>query len=228
MIRTSADIEAALDALVRADSRLAPVVARAGPVPLRRTGGGLRGLIGTIIAQQVSRASADAIFARLAGEVDLDDAAALLAASDEALRRGGLSRPKMRTLRAIAQAVVSGALDFERLERLDADEAIAEMVAIHGIGRWTAECHLLFAMGHPDVFPAGDLALQIAVGHALEMQERPKEKPLAKLAECWSPHRATAARLFWSYYHAITRRDAAPAQALILPENGPGSVHDAG
>lgn len=228
MIRTSADIEAALDALVRADPRLAPVVARAGPVPLRRTAGGLRGLVGTITAQQVSRASADAIFARLAGEVDLDDAAALLGATDEALRRGGLSRPKMRTLRAIAEAVVSGALDFDRLERLDADSAIAEMVAIHGIGRWTAECHLLFALGHPDVFPAGDLALQVAVGHALDLAERPKEKPLAQLAERWSPHRATAARLFWSYYAAITRRDAAPASLPITRKNPPDVNHDAG
>ena len=228
MIRTAADIDAALEALVRADPRLAPVVARAGTVPLRRTAGGLRGLIGTIMAQQVSRASAEAIFARLAAEVDLDDAAALIAAPDEALRRAGLSAPKMRTLRAIAEAVATGALDFERLERLEAGDAIAEMTAVHGIGRWTAECHLLFSMGHPDLFPAGDLALQVAVGHALEMQERPKEKPLAVLAERWSPHRATAARLFWSYYHAITRRDAAPAPPQIARENPPDLNQDAG
>ena len=210
MIRSDADIEAALLALQEADPRLGAVLAVAGTVPLRRGAQGLRGLLGTIVAQQVSRASADAIFARLAAELDLDDAAALRLAPDEALRRAGLSRPKMRTVRAIAEAVACGTLDFDRLERLDAAGAIAEMTAVHGIGRWTAECHLLFAMGHPDVFPASDLALQIAVAHAFGLPERPREKPLAALAERWSPHRATAARLFWSYYHAITRRDAAP------------------
>lgn len=211
MIRSDADIEAALLALQEADPRLGAVLTVAGTVPLRRGAQGLRGLLGTIVAQQVSRASADAIFARLAAELDLDDAAALRLAPDEALRRAGLSRPKMRTVRAIAEAVASGTLDFSRLERLDAAGAITEMTAVHGIGRWTAECHLLFAMGHPDVFPAGDLALQIAVGHAFGLPERPREKPLAAMAERWSPHRATAARLFWSYYHAITRRDAAPS-----------------
>jgi DNA-3-methyladenine glycosylase II len=123
-------------------------------------------------------------------------------------------------VRAIGEAVATGALDFNRLERLAAPDAIAEMVAVHGIGRWTAECHLLFALGHPDVFPAGDLALQVAVAHALALPERPKEKPLAALAAHWSPHRATAARLFWSYYHALTRRDAAPALAEIGPGEG--------
>ena len=213
MIRTLADIEAALLALRKADPRLEAVVSLAGPVPLRLGAPGLRGFLGTIVAQQVSRASADAIFARFAGEFDLDDAEALRTASDEALRRAGLSRPKMRTVRAIAEAVATGALDFGRLERLDAASAIEEMTAIHGVGRWTAECHLLFALGHPDVFPAGDLALQVAVAHALALPERPKEKPLAAIAEVWSPHRATAARLFWSYYHVLTRRDAAPALA---------------
>ncbi|ALN74396.1 hypothetical protein M673_16830 [Aureimonas sp. AU20] len=214
-IRTEADIARALAALMEADPRLGPVLARAGEVPLRRSAGGLRGLLGTIVAQQVSRASADAIFARFAQEVDLDDASALNAAPDEALRRAGLSRPKMRTVRVIAEAVASGALDFNRLQRLDAAGAIAEMTAVHGIGRWTAECHLLFALGHPDVFPAGDLALQIAVADALDLPERPKEKPLAAIAALWSPHRATAARLFWSYYHALTRRDAAPVEPEI-------------
>ena len=212
MIRTQADIAFALGELQRADPRLEQVVTVAGDVPLRRSAGGLRGLLGTIVAQQVSKASADAIFARFANEVDLDDPKALLAAPDEAFRRAGLSRPKQRTVLAIAQATAEGRLDFARIAASDAPDAIAEMTAVHGIGRWTAECHLLFAVGHPDVFPAGDLALQAAVGHALGLLERPKEKPLAAIAELWSPHRSVAARLFWSYYHAITRRDAAPAE----------------
>lgn len=213
MIRSRGDVAAALEALTKADPRLARVRAVAGEVPLRSQVGGLRGLLGTIVAQQVSRASADAIFARFAAEIDLDDPAALLAAPDEAFRRAGLSRPKQRTARAIAEAVAAGRLDFARLERLAAEAAVAEMTAIHGVGRWTAECHLLFAMGHPDVFPAGDLALQVAVAHAFGLEERLKEKPLAALAGLWAPHRSVAARLFWSYYHAVTRRDAAPAVA---------------
>ncbi|WP_185983752.1 DNA-3-methyladenine glycosylase family protein [Aureimonas mangrovi] len=217
MIETEDDIERALDALRAADPRLVKVVEIAGIVPLRRSEAGLPGFVSTIVAQQVSRASAAAIFGRLAALVALDDAAALLAATDDDFRIAGLSRPKQRTIRAIAAAIADGRLDLGRIARADAPEAIAEMTAVHGIGVWTAECHLLFAHGHEDVFPAGDLALQVAVAHAFDMPERPKEKALRAIAALWSPHRAVAARLFWAYYHAITRRDAAPAQPKVAP-----------
>lgn len=220
MIRTEADIEDALQALLRIDPRFGPILDFAGQVPLRKSPDGLRGLTGTIVSQQVSRASADAIFQRFAAIVDLDDPRAILAAPDEVFRQAGLSRPKQRTMRAIAEAVLEGRLDFARIGKADAPEAIAEMVAVHGIGRWTAECHLLFAVGHPDVFPAGDLALQVAAAHGLRLPERPKEKPLAAMASLWKPARSVAARLFWSYYHALTRREAAPSN-LEIPQGKP-------
>jgi DNA-3-methyladenine glycosylase II len=209
-IRTEADVAAGLAALRRADPRLAAVIHRAGPVPLRRRAGGLAGLIAIIVGQQVSRASAEAIHARLVAEIDVGSAPAILAASDEAYRRAGMSRPKQQTLLAVAQALEERRLDFRRMEAAPAEAAIAELVAVRGIGPWTAECYLLFCSGHPDVFPAGDLALQVAVGHAFGHASRPSARDLAALAAAWSPHRAVAARLFWSYYAALTQRDAMP------------------
>lgn len=220
MIRDENDIRTALDELRKADPRLVRVVEIAGEVPLRLSAPGLPGLCATIVAQQVSRASADAIFARLAAAVDLADPRALLAAGEDTLRAAGLSRPKQRTLLAIASAAAEGRLDFTRIARAEAPAAMAELTAVHGIGLWTAECHLLFAHGHPDIFPAGDLALQIAVAHAFALPERPKEKTLRALAEPWSPHRAVAARLFWAYYHAVTRRQAAPGDVIALSHDG--------
>ena len=228
-IRTDDDVEVGLRALLAIDPRLCPVAERAGPLPLRRLSGGLGGLVGLVIGQQVSRTSADAIRERLGHELDPGDAQALGGADDETFRRAGLSRPKQRTMRALAEATIEGRLDFRRLERLDAADAIAELVSVPGIGPWTAECYLLFCAGHPDVFPAGDLALQIAIGHAFAATDpaqdtssmpakergeqtslRPTAKAVAAMALDWAPHRAIAARLFWAYYAAITRRDATP------------------
>jgi DNA-3-methyladenine glycosylase II len=133
----------------------------------------------------------------------------VLAAGDEVFREAGLSRPKVKTLRAIAQAVADG-LDLDHLERLDQAEAIARLTVIPGIGPWTAEVYLLFAIGHPDIFPARDVALQTAVGHALGMEARPGEKALTEIAESWRPWRGVASRLFWAYYRAIKGREAVP------------------
>lgn len=210
MIETEDDIAVHLAALLKSDPRLGDIAALAGPLPLRRSAPGLAGFCATILAQQVSRASADAIFARLSDAVKLDDADALMAVDDETFRLVGLSRPKQKTLREVARAIHEGRLDFDRVARAPAAEAVAEMVAVHGIGVWTAECHLLFALGHEDVFPAGDLALQIAVARAFGAPERLGEKALREVALRWAPRRATAARLFWAYHHAITGREAAP------------------
>ena len=211
MIGSKEDIARGLARLAALDARLAPVIARAGAVPLRQGRRGLRGLVFTVVGQQVSRASAEAICGRLAVSVDLESPRALLQASDDALRRAGLSGAKVRALRAIAAAALSGTLDFERVAGAPATEAIAELVAVRGVGPWTAESYLLFSLGHPDVFPAGDLALQVAVAHAFALPGRPTEKGLRSLAEVWAPHRSVAARLFWAYYAALLRRDGAPA-----------------
>lgn len=210
-IATKDDIAAELNALVSLDPRLKPVIEIAGDIPLRRQAEGLAGLCAIVTAQQVSKASAEAIFARFRSEADLDNPRAILALDDAAYRRAGLSRSKQTTIGALARAVIEGELDFTRLAASSGEDAIADLVKLKGIGVWTAECYLLFSVGHRDVFPAGDLALQVAVALAFGLDERPKPKQLAAIASAWSPHRSTAARLFWAYYAARMRRDAVPA-----------------
>ena len=208
-IASLADISAGLDELCLIDPRLAAIRELAGEVPLRRSEPGFASLASIIVSQQVSTASARAIFRRFEKIVDPLTAEGVLAAGDEIFREAGLSRPKQKALRAIAQAVADG-LDLDHLEMLDAPEAIARMIAVPGIGPWTAECYLLFAAGHPDVFPARDVALQTAVGHALGMEVRPGEKALIAIAESWRPLRGIASRLFWAYYRAIKGREVVP------------------
>jgi DNA-3-methyladenine glycosylase II len=209
-IETMEDVAEGLDALCRADPRLVAVRARAGHVPLRLTEPGFASLVSIIVSQQVSRASADAILARLQALADPLAPETLAAADDALYRAAGLSRPKVKTLRAVAAAVVEDGLDLHRLCRLDAGEAMARMTALHGIGPWTAEVYLLFAAGHPDIFPARDVALQSAVGHALGLSPRPGDRALGVIAESWRPWRGVAARLFWAYYREWKRRDATP------------------
>lgn len=213
-ISTPGDVSAALDALCVIDPRLAKVRAAAGEVPLRRTEPGFSSLISIVISQQVSRASADAIFGRLTKLVDPLTPEALLAADDALFRTAGLSRPKQRAVLAVSGAVREG-LDLTGLCDLDAEEAIGAMTAVPGIGQWTAEVYLLSAAGHPDVFPARDVALQSAVGHALGIDPRPGEKALIKIAESWTPWRGVASRLFWAYYREIRGREGAPPSKTL-------------
>ncbi len=209
-IETIADVDEGLDALCALDPRLLAIRARAGNVPLRRTEPGFASLVSIVVSQQVSVASAAAILGRLTALCDPVTPQAIGAADDALFRQAGLSRPKQKTLRAVADAVLAGDLDLEALCRLDADDAIARMTAVHGIGPWTAEIYLLFAAGHPDIFPARDVALQSAVGHALGLDPRPAGARLMILAESWAPHRGTAARLFWAYYRTMRGREGAP------------------
>lgn len=208
-IATLDDITAGLDALCIIDPRLDKVRAVAGEVPLRRSEPGFRSLVSIIVSQQVSRASADAIFGRLERLADPLTPEALLAAGEGLFREAGLSRPKQRAVLAVSQAVLDG-LDLQALCEFDADAAIGAMTAVPGIGPWTAQVYLLFAAGHPDIFPARDVALQSAVGHALGIDPRPGEKALIKIAESWSPHRGVASRLFWAYYRETRGREGAP------------------
>jgi DNA-3-methyladenine glycosylase II len=208
-IATLDDIRTALAALCRADPRLERVRALAGEVPLRRAAPGFVSLASIVVSQQVSRASADAIFGRLTRLVDPLTPDALLAADDSLFRQAGLSGAKQRALLAVAAAVRDG-LDLDHLCGLEAAEAIGVMTAVPGIGPWTAECYLLFSAGHPDVFPARDVALQTAVGHALGIEPRPGEKALVKIAESWAPFRGAASRLFWAYYRQIRGKEGAP------------------
>jgi DNA-3-methyladenine glycosylase II len=210
IIRTHEDILAGLEGLIMLDARLEHVVARAGPVPLRRSEPGYAGLANIIVSQMVSKASAAAIWRRMEERMERIDAAAMLAASDEDCRYFGLSRAKAEALRAVARAELSGDIDLQALCEAEGHVAIRELSAIRGVGRWTSEVFLLFCAGHPDVFPVGDIALQNAVGHALSLEVRPSARELDTLTIAWSPWRSIAARLFWAYYAHEMHRDAIP------------------
>ncbi len=173
-----------------------------GPTPLRRREPGFEGLAAIIVSQQVSTASANAIFGRLRAAIAPLTAHNLRAASDDTLRAAGLSAPKIRTLRALAEAVATNALDIDALASMSAEEAHEKLVAVKGIGPWTADIFLLFCLGHPDAWPAGDLALQEAARLALNLRKRPDTARLEKIGERWRPWRGVAARMLWAYYRA--------------------------
>jgi DNA-3-methyladenine glycosylase II len=212
-IHTEADLDAALAALGKADPRFAALVAKAGRPPLRRRGDGFAGLAAIIVAQQLSTASANAIWKRLAAAFDPLDPAAILRAHPERLKRLGLSAAKIHTLKAIARAVVREELALAALADLPADAAHAALTAVHGIGPWTADIYLLSALGHADAWPAGDLALQEAAKVAFALPARPTAKEMQTLAEPWRPWRAVAARILWSYYRAAAEAVKAAAAA---------------
>lgn len=207
----SADaLERHLRALLRRDARLKAVYKTAGPFEVRKTDPGFAGLAKVICGQQLSVASARAIWSRFETLEGALDPKGYLRLSEEAVRASGFSIGKFRTVRAVAEAVAGGRLDLAALETLPRDEAVDTLCEIKGIGPWTAEIYLMFCAGHPDIFPAGDLALQKAVGHAFALDPRPVGKALEAIAEAWAPHRATAALLFWRYYAALGLTWGAP------------------
>jgi DNA-3-methyladenine glycosylase II len=204
------DIAEGLDALARIDPRLVPLIEAAGDLPLRRSPPGFASLASIITSQQVSLASAAAIFARFSALLDPLTPAAVLRADDSVFREAGQSRAKQATLTAIAREIAERGLDLDALCALEPADATARLTAIRGVGPWTAEIYLLFAAGHPDIFPAGDLALQVAAQEGLGLDARPPAKELYAIAESWAPWRGVAARLLWGYYRKIRGRDAAP------------------
>lgn len=206
----AAGFETALAALASLDAVFAAALRAAEAVPtLRRREPGFEGLASIIVAQQVSTASANAIFGRVKAHFDgAVEARALLATSDAELKLCGLSAPKIRALRAIAEAIGTGALDLAALSAMQAEAAHAALVAVKGIGPWTADVFLLFCLGHADAFPAGDLALQEAARIALGLPARPTTKELTALSERWRPLRGVAAHCLWAYYRTVRGRAA--------------------
>jgi DNA-3-methyladenine glycosylase II len=209
-IRSIDDIGHGVEALCRVDPRLAAVRTAAGDIPLRLSPSGFESLASIIVSQQVSLASAKAIFGRFRDLLSPFTPAAVALAEDGVFRQAGLSQAKQRTLIALARAVGNDGLDLAAICELPAEAATQRLTAVSGIGPWTAQCYLLFAAGHPDVFPAGDVALQTAVGSAFGIEPRPDAKKLAAIAESWTPWRSVAARLFWAYYREMRGREALP------------------
>jgi DNA-3-methyladenine glycosylase II len=219
-IRTETDLDMALAALTAADPRFAALIARAGRPPLRRRPDGFGGLAATVISQQLSTASAGAIWARLAAAFDPLEPQAIMRARPVRLARLGLSAPKIRALKEIARAVAGGRLVLASLADIDAEEAHAALTAIHGIGPWTADIYLLSCLGHADAWPAGDLALQEAARLAFALPARPSAKEMLALAEIWRPLRAVAARVLWTYYRGVKGREGAPNLPKLPAKRG--------
>jgi len=217
-LHTDADLHKAIKLLVKADPRLKPVVDKAGLPSLRRRPAGFPGLCAIVVSQQLSTSSARAIWGRLQGAFDPFHHDGIRRARAPQLARLGLSRPKIKTLKAIGAAVSKGAIDLDALGRMEADDAHKALVALHGIGPWTADIYLLFCLGHADAWPAGDLALQEAARIAFGLKARPDPKKMIALAEAWRPWRGVAAHLLWAYYAAVKRRDPVPAPSSKVEE----------
>lgn len=209
-LETQDDVDAAVRILLKQDPRLVPVAAVAGRTLLRRRPGGFAGLASIIVAQQLSTASAGAIWARLAAAFDPLHPDRIRRCRATTLARLGLSAAKIRTFKAIAAAIHREGLDLDALADQPADDAHRILTALHGIGPWTADIYLLFCLGHADAWPAGDLAVQEAVRIALGLKTRPTAREMGPLAEPWRPLRGVAACLLWSYYRAIKKREGAP------------------
>lgn len=202
LIDAEADLAEGMAHLAAACPVWARVLPQIGPIPLRRRPDGFAAILDAVISQQLSVASANAIARKLAA-AGLDTPSAILAASDEALRACGLSAPKIRYLRGISAA----GLDFDALAALPDDEVIAILTALPGIGRWTAEIYLMFALGRADAFCPDDLALQESARLMYGLPERPKGRALAELARPWQPWRSVAARGLWAYYRLAKGRE---------------------
>jgi len=204
MVHAAASLRADIDRLCAIEPTLRDAITRLGYPEPRVRPRGYDTLLRTIVGQQVSVAAAASVWRKL--ETLLGEGCPpgkLLAQSEEALRACGLSRQKQGYARSLADLVVTGVLDLHNLPE-DDEEAIAALVRIKGIGRWSAEIYLLFAEGRPDIWPAGDLAVRIAVGELLGLAERPDERQARAHAERWRPHRSAAALLAWHHYNGAT------------------------
>jgi DNA-3-methyladenine glycosylase II len=203
-----AKARAALDRLIGSDPDLAGIELRAGPLPWRTRTPGFPGLLQAIVAQQISNQAAAAIWGRLRAVGGALEPAGMLALSDETLRAAGLSRPKISHCRSLATAFVDGTLTADGIAALEDEAAVAAIAAVRGLGRWTAEVYLLFALARHDVFPAGDVALQASAAHLKGLPERPGPLVLREMADAWRPARGLAARLLWHHWRHVTGRPA--------------------
>ncbi len=197
---------AGLIALVRLGPALARIEAEAGPLPWRTRTPGFEGFLSAIVGQQISNQAAAAIWRRLIQLPGCQDPLTFLLLEEEALRAAGLSRPKVAHARAVAEAFGTGILERAPLESMNDATAIAAICSVRGLGAWSAEIYLLFALQRLDVFPAGDLALQAALADLKNLPSRPTAKEIRVLAAAWAPYRSLAARLLWHWWRFRTGR----------------------
>lgn len=210
-IETDADVIEGLAHLCAYDPVLLQARKAVDAVRLRRSAAGFKGLSRIVMGQQLSVHAADAIATRLEARLDPFTPKKLLRMREATLRTCGLSGPKIRAMRSIAQALDERQLDLEALPEMAPEDAISHMTCVKGIGPWTAEIYLLFCVGHADIFPAGDLALQVAWQDLAQLDARPSSRELAATASNWRPWRGVAARLLWSYYRVAKQgRSSAP------------------
>jgi DNA-3-methyladenine glycosylase II len=212
-LHTEADLGAGMAALIAQDPRLAAMLEKTGMPALRRRPAGFPGLCAIVCGQQLSTASAAAIRARVFAAFDPFHHDAIRLARTDRLARLGLSKPKIKSIKAIAAAIAKGQIDLDAVGQMQADEAHAALTALHGIGPWTADIYLLFCLGNADAWPAGDLALQESARIAFALRRRPDAKAMIRLAEPWRPWRGVAAHLLWAYYRVVKRREGAPIEA---------------
>jgi DNA-3-methyladenine glycosylase II len=203
-------VDSHLQHLLKLDPRLHAVYQISGPFPPRSRPAGFSGLARVICGQQISVASADALWKRLESLPGSATPVGFLKLGEIALRGVGLSRAKNQAITTLAQALLSGQLELTSLAALPAGEAIAELSRQKGIGPWTAEIYLMFCAGHPDIFPSGDIALQKAVSEAFAINPTVTRTALAEISVRWAPHRATAALLFWRFYAVRRNRQVVP------------------
>ena len=202
MVRTTDTLHESLDELAKLEPAFAAVLERHGRPEPRVSPPGATTLLRTIVGQQVSVAAARSMWAKLeAAFGSPPDLEKLLVATDEDMRAAGMSRQKAGYIRSLAGLVTSGELNLEDLPE-DNEEAIELLTRIKGIGRWSAEIYLLFAEGRRDVFPAGDLAVQVELGRLMGLEGKPTEKQIRELGERWRPHRGAAAVLAWHSYNS--------------------------
>ncbi|UWP99928.1 DNA-3-methyladenine glycosylase family protein [Aliiroseovarius crassostreae] len=202
VITGQACLKEGADWLVECEPRFAKALEQIDEIPLRLRSDGFAALLSAIVSQQVSTASAQAIWERIEG-AGLVTPERVAQASTEDLAQLGLSRPKIR----YAQALANAGIDYAALQSASSDQVIATLTAVTGIGEWTAEIYALFSLGRADIFPAKDLALQEAAKEMFDLPARPKDRELKVMAEAWSPWRGVAARLLWAYYRMIKQRE---------------------
>ncbi|VIO80610.1 DNA-3-methyladenine glycosylase family protein [Bradyrhizobium ivorense] len=206
-LETQADLDDAIKKLVAQDRRLRPILELTGMPAIRQREPGFAGLAAIICGQQLSTASAAAIWGRVSKAFDPFDHDAIRKARADRLGRLGLSAAKIKTLKHIARELAEERLNLDVLANEEADAAHNTLTALPGIGPWTADVYLLFCLGHGDAWPAGDLAVQEAVKAGLGLKERPTPKQMAPLAEPWRPLRGAAAHLWWAYYRVLRKRE---------------------